>query len=103
MSGRRPAGRKKRRKIQAGGPHRPPGFLWAILFPVRIERSRDAHRDSAVPTGVSTSLDTNGYRRVPIDEDRYVARLILFNKPYGVLSQDQAGQDRKSTRLNSSH
>src|SRR3546814_17727140 len=70
MSGRRPAGRKKRHKIQTGGPHRPPVFLWAILFPVRIERSRDAHRDSAVPTGVSTSLDTNGYRRVPIDEDR---------------------------------
>ena len=29
-------------------------------FPVRVERSRDAHRDGAMPKGVSTSLDTNG-------------------------------------------
>src|SRR3546814_18590062 len=28
--------------------------------PVRIERSRDAPKDSAIPMGVSTSLDTNG-------------------------------------------
>src|SRR3546814_16026422 len=30
---------------------------------VRIERSRDALRDRAVPMGVSTSLDTNGKER----------------------------------------
>src|SRR3546814_3529277 len=30
--------------------------------PVRIERSRDAPKDSAIPMGVSTSLDTNGKR-----------------------------------------
>ena len=29
-------------------------------LPVRVERSRDASRDSATPMGVSTSLDTNG-------------------------------------------
>jgi predicted GIY-YIG superfamily endonuclease len=29
-------------------------------LPVRVERSRDAPRDSAKPMGVSTSLDTNG-------------------------------------------
>src|SRR3546814_6557486 len=31
------------------------------LFTVRIERSRDDPRHSAVLTGVSTSLDTNGH------------------------------------------
>src|SRR3546814_10048373 len=30
--------------------------------PVRIERSRDAPKDSAIPMGVSTMLDTNGKR-----------------------------------------
>src|SRR3546814_8204630 len=55
---------------------------------VRIERSRDAPRDRAVPMGASTSLDTNGKERT-----RRERECRSGCKPL----------DRKSTRLNSSH
>ncbi len=36
--------------------------MTAHCFPVRVERSRDTRQDSAIPMGISTSLDANGIR-----------------------------------------
>jgi predicted GIY-YIG superfamily endonuclease len=44
---------------------KPPGERPSL--PVRVERSRDAHPGSALPMGVSTSLDTNGNQESLLD------------------------------------
>ena len=48
-------------------PHERPPVSDPVAPPVsvRVERSRDTHRDSATPMGVSTSLDTNGHTGLP--------------------------------------
>src|SRR3546814_8204629 len=90
------------------------------LFPVRVERSRGTHRDGAIPRGISTSLNANGYgvfMRIGIvapstpilPDDAEAARAVVSLGYPGVeLEFDPqcfaiAGHlDRKSTRLNSS-
>src|SRR3546814_18516886 len=54
--------------------------------PVRVERSRDAHRRGARPMGVSTSLDTNGMQRASYPAVKFLlvplaAPLIVLGLP----------------------
>ncbi|WP_432769867.1 MAG: transcription-repair coupling factor [Sphingopyxis sp.] len=49
--------------------------LTTVPNPIRVERSRDAPQDSATPSGVSTSLDTNGNKG--LSDTGNVALIVL--------------------------